>query len=81
MTLGKLCQVKLSGVDAAHSKNEKATPKGVKAFFNMDESGIVRLEKVRICLYFFISNKKVNQINNDRAACEPCQVSIMVLTR
>lgn len=72
--------MKLSGVDAAHSKNEKATPKGVKAFFNMDESGIVRLEKVRISFYLFIFNKKVNQIiRNVRAVCQRCQLSLMVL--
>lgn len=46
LILDQLYHVKLSGVDAAHTKNEKATPKGVKAFFNMDESGILHVEKV-----------------------------------
>lgn len=46
LMLGGLCNVKLSGVEAAHEKNVKATPKGIKAFFNLDESGILRLEKV-----------------------------------
>lgn len=49
--LGGLCNVKLSGVEAAHEKNVKATPKGIKAFFNLDESGILRLEKVSFYYY------------------------------
>ncbi len=37
----------LSGVGDAHSKHsEAAEPKGVKAHFRMDESGILLFEKV-----------------------------------
>jgi len=42
----KFAQVKLSGVAEAHTKNVKGTPKGVKAFFHLDESGILSIEKV-----------------------------------
>ena len=38
--------MKLSGVEDAHKTNEKFTQKGVKAYFNLDESGMLQLEKV-----------------------------------
>ena len=44
--LGKLSQVSLTGVGDAHSNNKEAQPKGVKAFFNMDESFILNIEKI-----------------------------------
>ena len=43
----KLQKIMLSGVGDAHSKHsEVAEPKGVKAHFRMDESGILLFEKV-----------------------------------
>merc|ERR1711937_973598 len=46
LTLEGISEVTLSGVGDAHEKNVKAKPKGVKAYFNMDESAILHLEKV-----------------------------------
>jgi len=46
LTLEKISRVNLTGVGDAHEKNVKAKPKGVKAYFNMDESAILHLEKV-----------------------------------
>merc|ERR1711881_164076 len=40
--------VKLTGVGTIHEKNIKATPKGVKAYFHMDESALLQLEKVEV---------------------------------
>jgi len=38
--------VKLTGVGDAHTKNAKGNPKGVKAYFHVDESGLFNIEKV-----------------------------------
>lgn len=46
LELGPLTHVQLSGVDDAHKQNEKLAQKGVKAHFNLDESGLLQLEKV-----------------------------------
>merc|ERR1711937_585618 len=46
LTLERISEVTLSGVGDAHEKNAKAKPKGVKAYFNMDESAILHLERV-----------------------------------
>ncbi|XP_002162294.2 hypoxia up-regulated protein 1 isoform X1 [Hydra vulgaris] len=46
LDLGEVLHVSLSGVESAHQKNVKANAKGVKAFFNLDESGILSVEKV-----------------------------------
>lgn len=46
LNLGSLKTVSLSGVDEAHKENEKLAQKGVKAYFNLDESGFLQLEKV-----------------------------------
>lgn len=41
-----LINYRLSGVEEAHKKNEKLAQKGVKAYFELDESGLLNLEKV-----------------------------------
>ena len=46
LELGSLRKIDLSGVKTANENNKDAQPKGVKAFFNMDDSGIFNLEKV-----------------------------------
>lgn len=46
LDLGELSHFTLKGVDAAHEKNDKAQAKGVKAYFNLDESGLFHVEKV-----------------------------------
>ena len=46
LDLGSLRKIDLSGVAVANENNKEATPKGVKAFFNMDDSGILTLDKV-----------------------------------
>ena len=46
MDLGSLINYRLSGVDDVHEKNKELTQKGVKAFFMLDESGLLNLEKV-----------------------------------
>jgi len=42
----KFAHVKLSGVGDAHTKNVNGNPKGVKAFYHLDESGMLNIEKV-----------------------------------
>ena len=46
LDLGSLINYRLSGVEEAHKKNEKLSQKGVKAFFVLDESGILGIEKI-----------------------------------
>ena len=46
LDLGALREVDLSGVATANSNNKDAQAKGIKAFFNMDDSGILNLDKV-----------------------------------
>ena len=41
-----LINYRLSGVEEAHKKNEKLTQKGVKAYFMLDESGLLSIEKI-----------------------------------
>lgn len=50
LDLGSLKQVDLSGVANANENNKEATSKGIKAYFNMDDSGILSLDKVWFCL-------------------------------
>merc|ERR1711939_910469 len=42
----QFASVKLTGVGDAHTKNSKGTPKGVKAYYHLDESGLLNIEKV-----------------------------------
>jgi len=42
----QFANVKLSGVKDAHTKNSKGNPKGVKAYYHLDESGLLGIEKV-----------------------------------
>jgi len=42
----QFANVKLTGVADAHKKNSKGSPKGVKAYYNLDESGLLLIEKV-----------------------------------
>ncbi len=49
LDLGKLRHVDLSGVISANENNKEAQPKGIKAFFNMDDNGILNIDKV--CLF------------------------------
>ena len=51
LDLGPLKQVDLQGVGTANENNKDATPKGVKAYFNMDDSGILTLDKVAFLIY------------------------------
>lgn len=46
LNLGSLMSYRLSGVDGAHEKHSKLTQKGVKAYFTLDESGLLNIEKV-----------------------------------
>lgn len=46
LDLGSLKHIDLSGVGTANDNNKDATPKGVKAYFNMDDSGVLTLDKV-----------------------------------
>lgn len=46
LDLGSLKQVDLSGVANANENNKEATSKGIKAYFNMDDSGILSLDKI-----------------------------------
>eukprot|EP00112_Aurelia_sp_Birch-Aquarium-sp1_P011540 Seg2425.2 transcript_id=Seg2425.2/GoldUCD/mRNA.D3Y31 product="Hypoxia up-regulated protein 1" protein_id=Seg2425.2/GoldUCD/D3Y31 len=46
LDLGSLREVDLSGVATANNNNKDAQAKGIKAFFNMDDSGILSLDKV-----------------------------------
>lgn len=41
-----LINYRLSGVEEAHKKNEKLSQKGVKAYFMLDESGLLSIEKI-----------------------------------
>merc|ERR1711939_291421 len=41
----QFASVKLTGVADAHTKNSKGTPKGVKAYYHLDESGLLNIEK------------------------------------
>jgi len=48
-----LQQVVLSGVGEAHSKHtEDSEPKGIKAHFRMDDSGVLTLDMVH---FYFVS--------------------------
>ena len=38
--------VSLAGVADAHSQHSDAEPKGIKAFFRVDDSGLLYLDKV-----------------------------------
>lgn len=42
----QFANVKLTGVADAHSKNSNGNPKGVKAYYHLDESGLLSIEKV-----------------------------------
>merc|ERR1712142_166332 len=42
----QFANVKLTGVTDAHDKNTKGSPKGVKAYYHLDESGLLGIEKV-----------------------------------
>merc|ERR1712042_245307 len=42
----QFASVKLTGVGDAHTKNSKGTPKGVKAYYYLDDSGLLNIEKV-----------------------------------
>jgi len=42
----QFASVKLTGVESAHLKNTNGNAKGVKAFYHLDESGILNIEKV-----------------------------------
>ncbi|XP_036067238.1 hypoxia up-regulated protein 1-like [Oryzias melastigma] len=50
-----LSTVKLSGVGSSFQKHADAESKGIKAHFNMDESGVLLLDRVRFiyCLFTF----------------------------
>jgi len=48
LKMSNISTVKLTEIGDAHEKNSKATPKGVKAYFHMDESAILHLEKVEV---------------------------------
>ena len=54
--------VEVQGVAAAIDKHKKGESKGVKAYFKMDESGILNLEKVCLCVLvgiYYISLRDV----------------------
>jgi len=42
----QFANVKLTGVADAHTKNSNGQPKGVKAYYHLDESGLLSIEKV-----------------------------------
>jgi len=42
----QFASVKLTGVESAHLKNTNGNAKGVKAFYHLDESGLLNIEKV-----------------------------------
>ena len=46
LDLDSLINYQLSGVEDAHKKNEKLAQKGVKAYFMLDESGLLSIEKI-----------------------------------
>jgi len=46
LDLDTLINYRLSGVEEAHKKNEKLSQKGVKAYFMLDESGLLSIEKI-----------------------------------
>lgn len=47
----------LKGVEEALTKNKDKEPKGIKAHFQMDGSGILSLDRVK--LHFFLLFKKI----------------------
>jgi len=42
----QFAKVDLTGVADAHTKNSKGTPKGVKAYYHLDDSGLLQIEKI-----------------------------------
>lgn len=50
-----LTTVKLSGVGSSFQKHTDAESKGIKAHFNMDESGVLLLDRVSRIFFFFFS--------------------------
>jgi len=63
LDLGSLKQIDLSGVGTANDNNKDATPKGVKAYFNMDDSGVLTLDKVEAHFEKKAEPKKRGRIN------------------
>lgn len=59
LDLGSLINYRLSGVDEAHDKNDKLAQKGVKAYFVLDDSGLLQLEKVEA--HFEMSPEQVEE--------------------
>uniref|UniRef100_A0A674P231 Hypoxia up-regulated protein 1 n=1 Tax=Takifugu rubripes TaxID=31033 RepID=A0A674P231_TAKRU len=49
-----LTTVRLSGVDGSFLKHADAESKGIKAHFNMDESGVLLLDRVSSCCTFLL---------------------------
>uniref|UniRef100_A0A671VFD1 Hypoxia up-regulated protein 1 n=1 Tax=Sparus aurata TaxID=8175 RepID=A0A671VFD1_SPAAU len=68
-----LTTVKLSGVDRSFQKHADAESKGIKAHFNMDESGVLLLDRVSSTLPIQLSYRKFTkdgkkEAQNDEAA-------------
>lgn len=57
-----LTTVELSGVGSSFQKHADAESKGIKAHFNMDESGVLLLD--RVSYTFQISHRTVNHFSS-----------------
>lgn len=49
-----LTTVKLTGVGSSFQKHTDAEPRGIKAHFNMDESGVLLLDRVSYVVTFHL---------------------------
>uniref|UniRef100_A0A671V9M5 Hypoxia up-regulated protein 1 n=1 Tax=Sparus aurata TaxID=8175 RepID=A0A671V9M5_SPAAU len=64
-----LTTVKLSGVDRSFQKHADAESKGIKAHFNMDESGVLLLDRVSSTLPIQLSYRKFTDSNYINIMC------------
>ena len=55
-----LTQVSLKSVQDVFKKHENEESKGIKVHFRLDESGVLRLDKVCFLLTFFFLKKLIN---------------------
>lgn len=59
-----LTTVKLSGVGGSFQKHTEAESKGIKAHFNMDESGVLLLDRVSSFHHFSHEESQLQHIIN-----------------
>uniref|UniRef100_A0A665U453 Hypoxia up-regulated protein 1 n=1 Tax=Echeneis naucrates TaxID=173247 RepID=A0A665U453_ECHNA len=71
-----LTTVKLSGVGSSFQRHVDAESKGIKAHFNMDESGVLLLDRVESVFETIVEEKEEESTLTSKCNLRPRQISI-----